>query len=94
MSPNTYQKDKILETMKLFLQKIFIKPNPEKYIYYTKDMSSCSNANINFLTAERGMNDREQSNVSLEDAKITALNDISIWALEYNLNQKKQYLEH
>tara|TARA_Y100000813_G_C24096726_1_gene320882 strand:- start:27 stop:971 length:945 start_codon:yes stop_codon:yes gene_type:complete len=89
VSPNTYQKDKILETMKLFLQKIFIKPNPEKYIYYTKDMSSCSNANINFLTAERGMNDREQTNVSLEDAKITALNDISIWALEYNLSQKK-----
>ena len=89
VSPNTYQKDKILETMKLFLQKIFIKPNPEKYIYYTKDMSSCPNASINFSTVERGMNDREQSNVSLEDAKITALNDISIWALEYNLNQKK-----
>jgi len=88
VSPNAYQKDKILETMKLFLQKIFIKPNPEKYIYYTKDMSSCSNASINFSTSERGMNDREQNNVSLEDAKITALNDISIWALEYNFSQK------
>jgi len=88
VSPNPYQKDKILEIIKLFLQKIFIKPSSEKYIYYTKEMNNCSNASINFLINERGMNDTTQNNISLEDAKNKALTDISIWALEYNSEEK------
>ena len=88
VSPNSYQSDEILKTMKLFLQKIFLKPHPEKYIYYTKELSECYNSSINFLTEERGLNDRTENNITLEEAKTKALNDISVWALEYDFSQK------
>jgi hypothetical protein len=86
--PNPYDEDNVLKVMKLFLQKIFIKPNPENYIYYTKELRGCSSVTINFLTSERGMNDTSQENTSLEDAQNIAMNDITIWALEYNSQQK------
>ena len=74
--------------MKQYLQNMFIKPNPENYVYYSQELRGCDNVSINFLTEERGMNDRTKTNISLEDAKAEAFNDVSIWALEYNLDQQ------
>ena len=86
--PNPYDKDNVLLVMKQYLQKMFIKPNPENYVYYSQELRGCDNVSINFLTEDRGMTDSTTTNISLEDAKAEAFNDVSIWALEYNLDQQ------